>query len=352
MSNTTQEELSVHQPFMRRCLQLASLGLGKVAPNPLVGAVLVHNGRIIAEGFHKYFGGNHAEVECVLSVPSSLRTLIPQSTLYVNLEPCSHYGKTPPCSNFIVQHQIKQVVVGHTDPNPIVSGKGLEYLLQNGVQVTSNTLKDECEYLNRRFITYHLKKRPFVIVKVAQSADGFMAPYHKQKYWLTNRFAVRLSHRWRAEEQAILVGKNTALADNPRLTTRIWNGKNPLRILIDKLNEVPLHFHIFNNEAKTLVFNSSKEGVEGHIEWIKADFGNKLPQQILAALYLRNIQSLIIEGGAATIQSFIDEELVDEARLIITSSYLEKGLRAPTISGLLKSSYFLVDNLVKIYQLR
>lgn len=342
--------MEMHEKFMQRCLQLAALGLGNVAPNPLVGAVLVHNEIIIGEGWHQKFGEAHAEVNCIQSVKPQHLHLIPESTLYVNLEPCNHYGKTPPCSLLIKQSKIKKVVVGSLDHHHLVSGKGIAALREASVEVIENVLEKECDELNKRFFTFHRAKRPFVIVKIAQSADGFMAPEGNRQQWLTNELSKRISHRWRTEEQAILVGKNTALIDNPQLTSRLWKGKNPLRVLIDRKNEVPLSNAIFNGEAQTLVFNETKTTKQAHIEWQHIKFNQNVVEQVLHQLYQRNIQSVIVEGGAHTAKSFIEASLVDEFRLITAPIMLEKGLITPAFSGLLKYECQLADDKVQIFR--
>lgn len=334
---------------MLRCLQLAQNGLGEVAPNPLVGAVLVCNEKIIGEGWHKKFGTAHAEVNCINSVRNEHKHLISKSTLYVNLEPCNHFGKTPPCSLLVLEKQIKNVVVGSADPNPAVSGSGIKQLRDSGVTVIESILPEQCNFLNRRFFTFHRKKRPFVILKMAQSADGFIAPTNQQQLWLTNKFSQRLSHRWRTEEQAILVGKNTALIDNPELTARLWKGKNPLRIVIDKNNAIPSSNKLYNDAANTLVFNALKTDKQQHIEWQQISFTENVPQQILNELYKRNIQSVIIEGGAITAQHFLQENLVDEVRLITAPCHLENGIKTPDFSGKLHDKFLLQKDVIEIF---
>lgn len=336
---------------MQRCLQLAENGLGEVAPNPLVGAILVYKGKIIGEGWHKKFGTAHAEVNCINSVKSEHKHLISHSTLYVNLEPCNHYGKTPPCSLLILENQIKNVVIGSTDPNPAVSGSGIKRLRDAGVTVAENVLLEECNFLNRRFFTFHSKKRPFVILKIAQSADGFMAPEGQQQLWLTNKLSQRLSHRWRTEEQAILVGKNTALIDNPELSARLWKGNNPLRIVIDKNNAIPNSNKLFNNVAETLIFNALKTDKQPHIEKQQISFTENVPIQILNELYKRNIQSVIIEGGSITANHFLQENLVDEVRLLTAPILLGKGIKRPLFNGKLLHQYNLQNNVVEIFRL-
>lgn len=339
-----------HQYFMQRCIQLAQDGLGFVAPNPLVGAVLVHGKKIIGEGWHQGFGKAHAEVNCIASVKETDKKLITESILYVSLEPCNHFGKTPPCSDLILQHGIKKVVIGSGDPNPIVAGKGIKKLRDAGVDVVENILQKECDELNKRFFAFHRKKRPYIILKIAQSADDFMAANEAKQVWMTNDLSKRLSHRWRAEEQAILVGTNTALIDNPSLTTRLWDGKNPMRILIDKTNRVPLGQNIFSADANTIVVNESQENTGENIFWTKADFNKNLLEQILKLLSEKNIQSLIVEGGPFTIQQFIDANLWDEARVITAPIFLGSGKASPVFSGTLFDSFSLLHDKVELWQ--
>ncbi len=339
-----------HEYFMQRCIQLAQNGLGFVAPNPLVGAVLVHDEKIIGEGWHQEFGKAHAEVNCIASVKEEDKHLIAESSLYVSLEPCNHSGKTPPCSDLILQYGIKKVVIGSSDPNPIVAGRGIKKLRDAGVEVIENILKKDCDELNKRFFTFHQKNRPYIILKIAQSADGFMAPAEAKQIWLTNDLSKRLSHRWRTQEQAILVGINTALIDNPSLTTRLWEGKNPTRILIDKSNRVPLSQNIFSVYANTIVVNESREDTSENIAWAKADFSKNLPEQILKILSEKNIQSLIVEGGVFTIQQFIDVNLWDEARIITAPLKLNAGMRSPEFSGTLQESFSLMEDKVEIWR--
>jgi diaminohydroxyphosphoribosylaminopyrimidine deaminase/5-amino-6-(5-phosphoribosylamino)uracil reductase len=339
-----------HQYFLQRCIQLAQNGLGFVAPNPLVGAVLAHGEKIIGEGWHQGFGKAHAEVNCIASVKETDKKLITESILYVSLEPCNHFGKTPPCSDLILQHGIKKVVIGSGDPNPIVAGKGIKKLRDAGVDVVENILQKECDELNKRFFAFHRKKRPYIILKIAQSADDFMAANEAKQVWMTNDLSKRLSHRWRAEEQAILVGTNTALIDNPSLTTRLWDGKNPMRILIDKTNRVPLGQNIFSADANTIVVNESQEKTKENIVWTKADFNKNLVEQILKILSEKNIQSLIVEGGPFTIQQFIDANLWDEARVITAPILLGSGKASPVFSGTLFDSFSLLHDKVELWQ--
>lgn len=320
--------------YMQRCLQLAQLGAGKVSTNPLVGCVVVHNGIIIGEGYHHAYGQAHAEVNAINAVAD--KSILPQSTLYVTLEPCAHYGKTPPCADLIITHQLQRVVIGTTDTFSLVAGRGIEKLKNAGIEVTIGVLENECRYQNHRFFCFNEKKRPYVLLKWAQTADGFVGrlPHENDlDKRISNAETDIWVHRLRTEEDAILVGKNTALLDNPALTARLWQGKNPIRILIDKRLEVPKTFNIFNNNARVLVFNETTEQEDGHILYYKADFEQPLIPQVLEGLYKNNIQSVLVEGGAATLQQFIDARLWDEAFVITSDKTWGHGIEAPQING-------------------
>ena len=317
---------------MRRCLDLAEKGLGRVAPNPMVGCVIVCDGKIIGEGYHEKYGGPHAEVNAINSVKDP--SLLPQSTLYVNLEPCAHHGKTPPCADLIIQQKIKRVVIGCLDTNPLVAGKGIEKLKQNGIEVVQDVLKDECRELNKRFFTFHEKKRPYIILKWAQTKDGFIAkkpPFTREENWITNNESNVLSHTWRGQESAILIGTNTALLDNPSLTTRLNAGKSPLRVLIDRDLKVPATNNIFSEKDAVLVFTEKDVADSGHISYFKIDFKGDVISQILKSLYVLKINSLIVEGGTNLLQQFIDKDMWDEARIFTGDKIFKEGLKAPNI---------------------
>lgn len=320
-----------HETYMQRCLDLALKGIGRVAPNPMVGSVIVHNGHIIGEGYHMKYGGPHAEVNAIASVQDE--TLLKDATLYVNLEPCSHYGKTPPCADLILTKQIPCVVIGSYDPNPKVAGKGIQRLKDAGVEVITEILKTESDFLNRRFLTYHTRHRPYVVLKWAQSSDGFMGLNEPRQLWLTNALSKKLSHKWRTEEQAILVGRNTVTIDDSELTARLWPGNNPLRVVIDRNLVLSADKKIFNSEADTLIVNEQKDETTGNLHYCKIDFEADVPAQILELLYRRNILSVIIEGGARTLQSFIHSQLWDEARIFTTPHTLKHGIPAPVLPG-------------------
>jgi diaminohydroxyphosphoribosylaminopyrimidine deaminase/5-amino-6-(5-phosphoribosylamino)uracil reductase len=324
----------LEEKYMQRCLSLAEKGLGHVAPNPLVGCVVVHDDAVLGEGYHEEFGQAHAEVNAIESV--SDKSLLENSTLYVSLEPCTHHGKTPPCVDLIIKHKIPRVVVGCTDPFEEVNGKGIKKLRSAGIEVTVGVLEKECREMNRRFFTYHEKFRPYIILKWAQSSDGFVdalrAP-DEPRAIISGPDSLKLSHQWRCEEQAILVGTQTALNDNPFLTARLFTGKNPLRVLLDRELKVPADFHLLDGSVPTLVFNLQKSGVEGNTEYVRIDAGSDELKPVLAELYKRNIQSLIVEGGSKLLGTFILQGLWDEARVFISPAKLVNGIMAPHIHG-------------------
>lgn len=340
--------MSSHEVFMSRCLELAVKGMGSVSPNPMVGAVLVYEGRILAEGYHEQYGLAHAEVNCLKNVKAEDLELMNKATLYVSLEPCSHHGKTPPCADLIIEKGIKKVVTGSHDPNPLVAGRGIRKLRDAGIDVTEQVLQKECDFVNRRFITFHTRHRPYIILKWAQSADGFFAPEGKKQHWLTNEKSKTLSHKWRTEEDAILVGTNTVLIDNPQLTARHWDGRNPVRIMIDRELKVPAGSNIFDDEAMTIVYNEIKEGLDAGIIYVKTGFYGSLPKHIADDLYMRNIQSLIIEGGANTLTHFIEAGLWDEARIFTAPSKLGSGIKAPHAEGVIYETQNLEDDSIII----
>ena len=323
---------------MRRCLELAALGMGNVSPNPMVGAVIVHEGEIIGEGYHQQYGKAHAEVNAVNRVLTKFDNadeLLRSSTIYVSLEPCAHYGKTPPCADLIIKHRIPQVVVGCRDPFDQVNGKGIEKLREAGIEVITGVLEAECKWLNRRFFTRVQQQRPYIILKWAQTEDGFFAPADKSQFWITGEESRRLVHKWRGDEDAILVGKNTVAVDNPQLNTRYWPGKSPKRVVIDRKLELDSELYIYDQSVETLVFNEVKTDIDGKIKYIALeDFERFVPQYILFQLYLQDIQSVIIEGGAHTLNSFIEAGLWDEARIFTGKAVLGQGIPAPEITGI------------------
>lgn len=341
---------------MFRCLQLAAGGSGMVAPNPLVGAVLVHKNRIIGEGFHQEFGGPHAEVNCIASVRVEDRHLIKESELYVSLEPCTHFGKTPPCSDLIIRNRIPKVVVGSKDPFPEVNGKGIEKMRHAGIDVVTGVLEKECLELNKRFYTFHTQRRPYIILKWAQTRDRAIAAPNGSPVPISNEYTNRVVHRWRSEEMSILIGTRTARHDNPALTTRHWPGKNPIRLLLDIDLKLPPVLQVFDDKAPTVIFNLLRHTTEKVKIWNVVDGNwyyqindrNKLIQELPHALYLLGVQSVLIEGGARTLHSFINANVWDEAR-IITNEQLDipGGTNAPRIFGEreVKSEYFLTDRI-------
>lgn len=319
-----------HEIYLRRCLELAKNGLGTTYPNPLVGSVIVHDGIIIGEGWHKKAGEAHAEVIAINSVADS--SLLKEATIYVNLEPCSHFGKTPPCSDLIIAQGIPNIVIGSIDPNGKVAGKGIKKLLGAGRNVTVGVLEAECHELNRRFFTFHNKSRPYIILKWAQTKDGFISPKSRNEQkpvWITNRYSRQLTHKWRSEEQAILVGAQTVIDDNPSLTVRDWSGNNPIRIVIDRNNLISKESHIFDNEAKTISLREMD------------------PTAIIDRLFTLGIQSVIVEGGQKTLGLFIDSGLWDEARVFIGTQDFGGGTMAPKLErSYLSNEKIYGDNLL------
>ncbi len=320
---------------MRRCIELAKNGLGTTYPNPMVGSVIVYNNKIIGEGWHKKSGEPHAEVNAIRSVKN--KSLLEKATIYVSLEPCSHFGKTPPCCDLIILNKIPNVVIGTVDSNIKVAGNGIKKLIEAGAKVTVGVLGAECYELNKRFFTFHEKKRPYVILKWAESKDGFIAPLktlrkEQKPVWITNEFSRQLVHKWRSEDQAILVGTQTVIDDNPKLDVRDWKGNNPVKVIIDQNNRIPLESQVFEGQSKTIVFSKTlpKNKKENCIFEI-VDFEKNIADQILQSLYKHQIQSIIIEGGQKTLQTFIDEDIWDEARIFIGTNYFEKGIKAPII---------------------
>ena len=371
-------DFALHEVFMERCLQLALLGGRSAAPNPMVGAVLVFNNKIIGEGYHRSYGGAHAEVNCINSVKESNRDLIKQSTLYVSLEPCNHFGKTPPCTQMILDHEIGRVVVGCRDPFPLVNGKGIEKLRLSGVEVILPVLEEKCRLLNKRFLTFHTLQRPYVILKWAESSDGFIAGQQTSNLRLSNNKLDRMVHKWRSEEMGILIGRRTAELDKPSLTTRLWPGQSPVRIIIDPECHTLQYLQpdgdkaddhtssgdqdlLANNTPRngpTIIFNLVKDsGVkrldasgEGTV-CVKLDQAANLAPQIVARLYQLNLTSVLIEGGAITLQSFIDAGLWDEARVIRNNLLsISSGVRSPLLnSGHTASIELIDDNLLTVY---
>jgi diaminohydroxyphosphoribosylaminopyrimidine deaminase/5-amino-6-(5-phosphoribosylamino)uracil reductase len=322
--------MSEDEQFMFRCIQLATNGAGNVAPNPMVGAVLVYEGKIIGEGYHAMYGQAHAEVNCINSVSEANSGYISRSVLYVSLEPCTHFGKTPPCADLIIRHEIPKVVIGARDPFLEVNGRGIEKLRHAGVEVIAGILKQECEELNKRFFTFHQQHRPYVILKWAQTADKKISSGTTGRLLISGDLANRLVHKWRSEEAAILVGTNTALLDDPSLNVRSWTGSNPVRVVIDRNLRLPAQLKIFDQSQRTIIFNSCKHQSHGQLEYYQLKQDTPVAAQILHACHELNIQSVLVEGGAKTLQLFIDENCWDEARVITNPNLVSPaGVEAP-----------------------
>jgi diaminohydroxyphosphoribosylaminopyrimidine deaminase / 5-amino-6-(5-phosphoribosylamino)uracil reductase len=322
-------ELLRHEIFMRRCLQLAGLGAANTSPNPMVGAVLVDDGRIIGEGYHEKHGEPHAEVNCLKSVKAADRPRIPFSTLYVSLEPCCHHGKTPPCTEMIIREKIPAVVIGCRDPYLEVNGKGIEILRANGVGLEYPVLENQAKETNRRFFTYHQKKRPYIILKWAQSANQKMAGTTGERIRISNDYSNRLVHKWRSEEAAILIGTNTVLLDNPELTTRLWTGKNPVRIALDKELRLPGSLKIFDGLSPTIVLNYLRELHVGNLLFKKIDAAQPFISSISSALHSLHLLSVLVEGGPKLLLSFINSGEWDEIRIITNQTLELEGLSSP-----------------------
>jgi diaminohydroxyphosphoribosylaminopyrimidine deaminase/5-amino-6-(5-phosphoribosylamino)uracil reductase len=342
--------VKIHEKYINRCIELAKNGLGTTYPNPLVGSVIVYDNKIIGEGWHLKAGDPHAEVNAINAVKD--KSLLSKSTIYVSLEPCSHYGKTPPCCDLIIAHKIPNVVVGTIDPNSKVAGKGIKKLIENGLNVTVGILEQECNELNKRFFTFHNKKRPYIILKWAESIDGFIAPLTKEKkepIWITNEYSRQLVHKWRSEEQAILVGTKTVIEDNPKLDVRDWTGKNPVRIIIERTAKIADDYFVKDLKTKTIII-TERENLTFHENGIYENviFDASLSLTICGILFKNNIQSVIIEGGRQTIQTFIDSDFWDEARVFVGNSNLHDGVKAPLLKRNYASSKINEDQL-KLY---
>ena len=330
-------EVKIKEKYIKRCIQLAKNGLGTTYPNPLVGSVIVYNDKIIGEGWHKKSGEPHAEVNAINAVKD--KSLLKKATIYVSLEPCSHFGKTRPCADLIISYGIPNIVIGTLDPNIKVAGNGVKKLIEAGRNVTVGILEKECNDLNKRFFTFHKKKRPYIILKWAESKDGFIAPLQKQEQkpvWITNVFSRQLVHKWRSDEQSILVGCKTVIDDNPKLTIRDWSGTNPTRIVLDQNNRISKESYIFDNQVETFVLTKNE-----------IDYGTNTTEQVVKFAFENNLQSIIIEGGAHTLQTFIDNNLWDEARIFVGAKFLENGKKAAVLnSKLLKKISILEDELL------
>lgn len=321
--------------YMHRCLLLAALGQGNVAPNPMVGAVLVYGDEIIGEGYHKFFGRPHAEVNCIESVPLTKRHLIQDAILYVSLEPCAHFGKTPPCTNLILEKNIKQVVVACTDDNELVAGKGIAKLRAAGVNVVVGVLEHEAKKLNKRFFRFHALHRPYIVLKWAQSVNGKISGANGVPLKISNRFTDKLVHKWRQAEAAILVGKNTVMKDNPLLTQRHWFGGSPARVIFDRKLQIPSNANVFASTESVYIFNEEKEVIVGNVEYIKLPNvdNDMFLIKAMTGLYERGVQSVLVEGGAETINRFLKSGIWDEASVITAQNLtIAEGIDAPVIS--------------------
>ena len=345
--------MTFDERMMRRCFQLAQKGLGNVAPNPMVGAIVCCGEDIIGEGYHQKWGEPHAEVNAINSVGN--KDLLKESTLYVNLEPCSHFGKTPPCADLIIKMGIPKVVISNLDPNPKVAGRGVQRLRDAGVEVIVDVLKNEGNFLNRRFFTFYSLKRPYIILKWAKTLDGFMDIYDRfenrnQQYWITNAELKQWVHKWRSEESGIMIGAHTALNDNPTLNVREWIGNNPTRIVLAKNVELPSHLNVFNKESKTILFTSkSCDFDNSNVKTVLLEHDDFTQENVLKSLYDLDIQSLIVEGGKELLQSFIDFGLWDEARVLTGNKKFEKGLKAPLMAEKAVTTLEINDNWCEFY---
>ena len=363
--------MKIHEKYIKRCIEIGKNGLGTTAPNPMVGCVIVHNDHIIGEGYTSPYGGNHAEINALNSVED--KSLLKHSTLYVTLEPCSHFGKTPPCSDAIIRYQIPKVVIGTIDTHSKVAGKGIEKLKNAGCEVLVGILEEECKIHHKRFFTFHNKKRPYIILKWAETKDGFMAPTSKTQQkpvWVTNEISRQLVHKWRAEEQSILVGTNTVMDDNPSLTVRDWTGKHPIRVVLDKNLKLDKTLNVFNGSAEVVVICDENkklpQGDNEKNEWsihpplkdsyngtfciINWNLSSEIAKQICNVLFENDINSVIVEGGRQTLQTFIDENLWDEARVFVGNQTFNEGTKAPKFSGKLISEENILDDILKIYR--
>ena len=345
--------MKIVEKYMFRCIELARLGMGEVAPNPMVGAVIVHDGKITGEGFHREFGGAHAEVNAINSVTK--KELLEESTIYVSLEPCAHFGKTPPCSDLIISSHIPRVIVGSVDPFAKVAGKGIEKMRNAGIEVEVGVLEKECLELNRRFFTFHQQKRPYVVLKWAQTLDGYLdvdrsyPELYGKPTWISNELSRRIVHRQRTEEAAILIGTNTVMKDNPSLTVREWSGKQPVRLVLDRQNRLPDHLHVKDGQVPTVVFTEQVVSSGPNLEFVKMDFHGDLIAQILKFLYDHELQSVVVEGGQRLLQSFIDQEAWDEAHVYIGHYWFGKGVRAPQFNYQPRESEMLNDTQLQCF---
>ena len=335
------------EQYMQRALLLASRGQGQVSPNPMVGCVVVHEDTIIGEGWHQVYGGPHAEVNAFAAIADPHK--IPDATVYVTLEPCSYHGKTPACTDLLLRHQPKRVVIGAIDPNPRVSGSGVEILREAGIDVHVGVLQDECEKLNCRFETNIREQRPYVILKWAQTTDGFLARSNGDSKWISNAASRLLVHQWRAEEDAILVGSKTVRRDNPSLTVREWPGTNPCRVILDRRASIDGSYSVLDGAVRTLVYTTAEGRSVDEVEYIRLDESNYL-EEVLRDLYAKNIGSVFVEGGAKVLESFIDSGLWDEARIFTSPEVFGEGIKAPAIRGSKVEELFIEKDRLEFYK--
>jgi len=335
------------EKFMQRALQLAGLGRGSVSPNPMVGCVIVHGDMIIGEGWHRKYGGPHAEVNAIAEVAN--KDLLQQSTVYVSLEPCSHFGKTPPCADLLIKYRVRRVVVANVDPNPIVAGNGIARLRAAGIDVTEGIFRAEGRDLNRRFFVFMEQKRPYIILKWAQTSDGFIARENFDSKWISNAYSRMLVHRWRSEEDGIMVGTRTALQDDPQLNVRDWSGRNPVRIVVDRSLKLPANLKVFDGSSTTICYNLKKNQMSSGVEFVKLPIENFI-EEMLKDLYQRKIQSLIVEGGTQLLHAFLDARCWDEARVFYSSAMFGKGIAAPKMDGKPVQHQSIGGDTLRIYQ--
>ncbi|MFV0521366.1 MAG: bifunctional diaminohydroxyphosphoribosylaminopyrimidine deaminase/5-amino-6-(5-phosphoribosylamino)uracil reductase RibD [Mangrovibacterium sp.] len=345
--------MNTDEKYIYRCIELAKLGVGNVAPNPMVGAVVVHDNCIIGEGYHKQYGESHAEVNAIASVKN--KDLLREATIYVSLEPCAHYGKTPPCAELIIKSGIPRVVIGSIDPFAQVAGKGIEMLRKQHIDVVVGVLKEDCDRLNKTFFTYHRKKRPYVYLKWAQTIDSYIdidrsKPELGQPTWISNEYARIAVHKQRTEVDAILIGTNTAFKDNPSLTVRDWAGKQPLRMVVDRNNRLSPNLNIKDNACNTVVFTELDVESTTYINYVQLNFNDNIIPQMLDWMYENNIQSVVVEGGKLLLNSFIESKLWDEAHVYIGNTWFGAGVKAPQLNAVLKHTELIQDTLLKIFE--
>jgi len=338
--------------YMRRCLDLAASGAGYVSPNPLVGSVIVHNNKIIGEGYHRKAGQAHAEVNAINSVKD--KSILKQSSIYINLEPCSHFGKTPPCTDLIIRSGIEKVFIGTRDTFSLVNGGGIEKLKKVSCNVEYGILEKECREINKRFFCFHEKKRPYVILKWAETADGFVDKHRTIKssssaLKITDNIAGALVHRWRSEEDSILIGSNTAIMDDPSLNVRLIEGRDPVRLVVDKNHKIPGNLKIFDGSIPTIVFTKNEKAGKDNIQYVKTDFNNSL-NSILNTLFNSDILSVLVEGGPLLHKSFIDKGLWDEARILTADFNIAEGVPSPTLKGKLEKTEIIGNSKLRIYK--